>query len=189
MAEAVDQLELVTDEETFRVARNQIDQLALEPIRILKLVDHDRTEAEPLTLADRVVVAQEIARAQLQILEVERGLSVLALLIRNRELRQEVLEQISVGSRELVQRRLLDRSARLVVRGGALSACMKAREVEEPVGAHVALEQHESLPRSLALRVAGRAVVRQTLRGLAQVFRTRFEARTLTELQHELASR
>ena len=60
---------------TGRPAGEQVDQLTLEPVRVLELVDHDRPEAQLLALADSLVVSQEVARAQLQILEVERGLA------------------------------------------------------------------------------------------------------------------
>src|SRR4051794_4999271 len=91
--EAVDRLKLVADEEELRRraphlgfpgrrwsrlcrvwrrqpgARDQVDELALEPIRVLELVDHDRAEAQLLALADRVIVPQEVARRELQVLE------------------------------------------------------------------------------------------------------------------------
>ena len=64
VAEAVDRLELVADEEPLRVGPGQqVDQLALEPVRVLELVDHDRAEAQPLALAQRLVVAQQVAGA------------------------------------------------------------------------------------------------------------------------------
>ena len=57
VAEAVDRLELVPDEEELvhaglsRLdAREQVDELALEPVRVLELVHHERAEA-PLLLA------------------------------------------------------------------------------------------------------------------------------------------
>ena len=68
MAEPVDRLELVPDEEPLVVARtagDQVDELALQPVGVLELVDHDRPEAELLALADRLVVTQQIARAEL----------------------------------------------------------------------------------------------------------------------------
>ncbi len=55
VAEAVDRLELVADEEHVlrRPAREQVDQLALQRVRVLELVDHDRAETQLLGLADR----------------------------------------------------------------------------------------------------------------------------------------
>src|SRR5207253_3842132 len=47
MAEAVDRLELVTDEEDFgRGPAEEIHELALQAIRVLELVDHDRPEPQ-----------------------------------------------------------------------------------------------------------------------------------------------
>ena len=58
--EAVDRLELVADvEDVLRGAAGQeVDQLALERVRVLELVDHDRAEAQLLGLADPLVVAR-----------------------------------------------------------------------------------------------------------------------------------
>ena len=55
MAEAVDRLELVADEEQLlgRAGTQQVDEIGLEAVRVLELVDHDRAEAELLDLADR----------------------------------------------------------------------------------------------------------------------------------------
>jgi hypothetical protein len=120
--EAVDRLELVADREDVGVLGQQVDQLALEPVRVLELVDHDRAEAQGLLRADRLVVAQEVARDQLEVLEVERGLARFRRRVRLRETVEQHLEQVAVVGRELVQRRLLDRLSRLLVGGRALAA-------------------------------------------------------------------
>ena len=55
MPEAVDRLELVADREDLgelRV-RDEVDQLALQPVRVLELVDHDHAEPQLRRLADR----------------------------------------------------------------------------------------------------------------------------------------
>ena len=71
--EAVDRLELVADEEELAVlARQQVDQFALEAVRVLELVDHDRAEPPAFALSDLVVLPEELAREDLQVLEVER---------------------------------------------------------------------------------------------------------------------
>ena len=96
--EAVDRLELVTDEEDLgRGAGEQVDELALEPVRVLELVDHDRGEAELLALADLLVVAEQVARAELEILEVERRLAVLRGRVRVREAAQQLLQELAVA--------------------------------------------------------------------------------------------
>ena len=87
-----------------------------------------------LALADRLVVAQQVARVQLQVLEVERRLARLRLAIRRREARQQLLQQRAVARRSLVERRLLDGLARLLVRRGALARRAEAGQVHQPVG-------------------------------------------------------
>jgi hypothetical protein len=77
MAEAVDRLELVPDVEHLRVgaiADDEVDDLALEAIRVLELVDHDDAKALLLGRADRGVVAQQTTGGELQVLEVEHRL-------------------------------------------------------------------------------------------------------------------
>src|SRR5207302_1655419 len=93
VTKAVDRLELVADEENFAFARpggEEVDQLALQPVRVLELVDHDRAEPQLLALADGRFVAKQISRAQLQILEVECGLAVLRLLVLSGEAGQKL---------------------------------------------------------------------------------------------------
>ena len=79
VAEPVDRLELVADEEHVRVgavAAEQVDDVALQAVRVLELVDHDLAEAQLLRLADVGVVAQQVADEQLQVLEVEHRLAL-----------------------------------------------------------------------------------------------------------------
>ena len=118
VAEAVDGLELVTDEEQL-VRVEQIDQLALQPVRVLELVDHDRAEAQPLALGD-LGDREKIARPELEILEIERRLTILRLLVGGAEPGQELLQQVAVGRREDVEGRLLERAAGRLVRGEPL---------------------------------------------------------------------
>ena len=111
MPEAVDRLELVADEEDLGVlVREQVDELALEPVRVLELVDHDRAEAPALALADLGVVAQQLARQQLQVLEVERRLAVLGLAVGAVVGEQELLQLLAVAGGERLERGLLDRA-------------------------------------------------------------------------------
>ena len=128
VAEAVDRLELVADEEPLRVRPGQqVDELALEPVRVLELVDHDRAEAQPLALAQALVVAQQVAGVQLEILEVERRLAVLRRCVLGGEAVQELLQQLAVLQRQLVERRLLDRLPRLLVARRSLAARPECR--------------------------------------------------------------
>ena len=168
--EAVDRLELVADEEELGVrGAQQVDEVALEAVRVLELVDHDRAEAEALALADRLVVAQQIARVQLEVLEVERRLARLPLRVRSREAREQLLEQDAVANRRLVERCLLDGLPRLLVRRRTLARGAKAGEVHEPVRARVALEQRKQLLRIAALKLRRRRVVSQAPRRVAQL--------------------
>ena len=99
MAEAVDRLELVADEEQLLLptGAEEVDQVGLEAVRVLELVDHDRAEAELLHLPDRFVVAQELAGAQLQVLEVECRLAILRLGVGGREAGQQLLQELAVA--------------------------------------------------------------------------------------------
>ena len=132
MAEAVDRLELVADEEPLRIGPGEeIDELALEPVRVLELVDHDRTEAELLALTQRLVVTEEVARTQLQVLEVERRLAVLGGGVRVGEAEQELLQQFAVVERQCVERSLLHGPASLLEARAALGAHAQAAEIEQ----------------------------------------------------------
>ena len=108
--EAVDRLELVADEEEL-VAGDEVDQLALEPVRVLELVDADLPEAQLLALADRLVVAEQVAGPQLEVVVVERRLAVLRRLVAAVEALEELLEQLAVTRGDGVERRLLGRAA------------------------------------------------------------------------------
>ena len=88
--EAIDRLELVADEEEL-VAGDEVDQLALEPVRVLELVDADLPEAQLLALADRFVIAEQVAGPQLEVVVVERGLVVLRRLVAAVEAQEELL--------------------------------------------------------------------------------------------------
>jgi hypothetical protein len=191
MAESVDRLKLVADEEDLPLAaaaRQQVDQLALQPVRVLELVDHDRREAELLAGPDRLVVAEHVARAQLQVLEVEGRLAVLGVLVGAREPGQQLLQQIAVAGGELVERGLLDAAPCLLVRRRPLASKSQTRKVEEPLRPRLRLGEHECIPRGLARRVARRRVVDQAARRVAELGEARLEARPLTQLEDELTA-
>src|SRR5205823_4864481 len=154
-----------------------------------ELVDHDRPETELLYLADRFVVTQEVTCAQLQVFEVERGFAVLALLVGGGETGEQLLQQISVGRRELVQRRLLETAARLLVACGPFPPKPQIAEVEETVRRRIRLEIGKRLPRRLSLCVAGAVVVSEAASRFAKLVDSCGETRVLAELENELASR
>ena len=186
--EPVDRLELVADEEALRaVASDQVDQLALETVRVLELVDHDRAEAQLLACADRVVVAEQIARTQLEILEVQRRLAVFRLLVRRGEGRQQLLQQFAIGRRELVERCLLDRTACFLVGRGTLTTCEEVSEVAQTLRPRVRFEQDEHLRGGVELRLAAARVLRQTTSRLAQFLHARLQLRHVAQFEHELA--
>ena len=189
--EAVDGLELVADEEEI-LGREQVDQLALEPVRVLELVDEHRAEAPALAVADRRVIPEEVPRAQLEIFEVERRLALLGGRVSVGEAPQELLEQRPVSDCELVERRLLDRVARLLVArepvtwpapGGQVG------EIDEAVGRGRALQEVERTrrapPRRLGLLHSGRVLDGEPRR-LAQLIDPCLQLRPVDDLQHEV---
>ena len=110
MTEAVDRLELVTDGED--LARplpggEQIDELALQRVRVLEFVDHHDPEAKLLGLEHGGVGSEQIARRELEILEVDDRLTVLRLRVCAAK-PQQLLEQIAVTRRELLERGALE---------------------------------------------------------------------------------
>ena len=165
MAEAVDRLELVADEEDLGVlVREQVDELALEPVRVLELVDHDRAEAPALALADLGVLAQQLAREQLQVLEVERRLAVLGLPVGAVVGEQQLLQLLAIAGGELLQRGLLDRGARLLELGRAA----KSERSSSPSGPGAESRKRSAAapacaPRRAAPRAAPRAVAARSL--------------------------
>ena len=168
--EAVDRLELVPDEEQLAVlAGEEVDQLALQPVRVLELVDHHRAEAPALALADVVVLLQDLAREKLEVLEVERGLTVLRLAVGAVVGEQELLELLAVSGGERFERGPLDGVPRLLVRLALAPAHAEVGEVEQHLGRWRRLEEAQRLGLSergcrraqvvepfVELRVAGR---------------------------------
>ena len=128
VAKAVDRLELVADREDFgRVRmRCEVDELALEPVRVLELVDHDEPEAQADRVADLLVVAQEVPRRELEILEVDDGLAPLRRVVLGREPLEQLLEQLAVVRGELLERGLLDGLSLVLVRRRARTAALES---------------------------------------------------------------
>ena len=117
--EAVDRLELVADEEQLLrgPGAQEIDEVRLEAVRVLELVDHDRAEAELLDLPDRLVALEEVACLELEILEVEGRLPILGGGVRGTEPGQQLLEEIAVARRELLEGERRTAALRVVERG------------------------------------------------------------------------
>src|ERR687888_507189 len=182
MPEAVDRLELVPDEEEL-VGSDQVDQLALEAVRVLELVDHHRAEAPRLALLDVLVLAEEIACRKLEILEVDPRLPLLRACVRAREALEQLLQEVAVARREHVQSRLLDR-----LPGGLVAfepfpwptARRELREVEQVLGLPVVLEHLEHPDRLRSLLVVP-VFVDQTASRLAKGLDPLPERRSLAE--------
>ncbi len=111
------------------------------------------------------MVAQEVARGELEILEVERRLAFLRGRVRLGEPREQLLQQLVVACGELVERRPLDGLASLLVGRRALAARPQRREIEQPLGQRRLRSDAERLlgVRALVLgrrRVGGEAACR-----------------------------
>ena len=186
--ESIDRLELVADEEQLLAVGavgQQVDDLALEPVRVLELVDHDRAEAPALPLAHPGVVTQQVARRQLEVFEVECRLPVLAGTVGLAEALEQLLEQVAVACGELVQRRLLHAAPRLLVADRALAARLQLAEVEEPFGERPLGQELERARRRGAGGLASVGVVHETLGGVLQLGDPFRQPRTIAELEDE----
>ena len=103
MAEAVDRLELVPDEEDVLPggpAAENVDEVALEAVRVLELVDHDRAKTQLLGFAHPLVAQQQLACAELQVFEVERRLPLLRRGVFGGEELKQLLQQVPVARGE-----------------------------------------------------------------------------------------
>ena len=186
--EAVDRLELVPDEEPLGVGPGQqIDELALEPVRVLELVDHDRAEAQPLALAQRLVGTEQVAGVELEVLEVERRLAVLRRCVLGGEAVQQLLQQLAVLQRQLVERRLLDRLARLLVARRPLAARPQPGEIEQTVGQRRRLREHGRLGRGTARSVRRVGIVGKPACHRCKLVELGLQVGPLAELEVELA--
>ena len=188
--EPVDGLELVPHEEQV-FGGEQVDQLALEPVRVLELVHEHGAEAPALALADLGLVAEQVPGGQLQILEVQRGLGGLGRRIRVREAAEQFLEQGAVARGELVESGLLDGTPGLLVGGRTLTLAPAGREVgevEEPLGMRRPLEELDDAHAGLASRVRSLGVVGEAPCCLAELLDPGIEPRPLRHFQHELAA-
>ena len=167
----------------------EIDELALEAVRVLELVDHDRAEAQLLAVADRLVVAEEVARASWRSSKSSADSRSFAAAYASGELVQELLQQVAVLRATLVERGLLDGLAGLLVRGGALAARARSPRGRAGAPARGALEQLERGAAGAARCVGRAGVVGEAARRLAQLLDALREAGPLAELELELAAR
>ena len=189
MPKAVDRLELVADDEEIgvRSLAQEVEQLGLQPVRVLELVDHDRAEPLPLAGADRRIVAEQVPRPELEILEVDRRLRVLGVRVRLAERRQELLQELAVAGGELLERGGDQHVARLGERGGPRPARLHVREGEQALGKGRRLEQLQRRGGGRLLLIRGAHVVAQSRGSLAQRLDPLLQRRARLRLEHELA--
>ncbi len=191
MPEPVDRLELVTDREHLGQLRmrHELHELALEPIRVLELVDHDRAEAELYLLANRLVGSEQVARRELEILEVDHGLAPLRGRVLGGEALEKLLQERAIGGGELLESSPLRGLPRLLERGRPRAPAGERREIDETLGRRARVERADGLGRVSSLCGRRRLVGCQPSRLGAKRGRGLREARPLAELEHELAPR
>ena len=168
--------------------RHELHELALEPVRVLELVDHDHAEAELNLLANRVVGSEQVARGELEILEVDRGLASLRGRVLGGEALEELLQQRAIGGGELLESSPLRCLPRLLERGRPRAPAGERREIDETLGRRSSVESANGLGRVSSLRGRRRLVSGQPRRLRSERSRGAREARSLAELEHELAA-
>ena len=189
--EAVDRLELVADDEEVAAlgGSEQVEQLGLEAVRVLELVDHDRPEPLSLPLADLVVVPEQVACAELEVLEVERGLAVLRVRVGGGERRQELLQQLAIACRELLERGGDDGVPRLGEARGARAAHLQVTEREKPLGKRRGAEEIERRLGGVTLQRRRLHVADETRRRLPHPVDSFAERRARAGLEDEVPPR
>jgi hypothetical protein len=160
---AVDGLELISDGEDLREIgmRDEVDELALEPIRVLELVHHDHAEPQLGRLADRGVVAQEVARRKLEVLEVDGRLTSLRGRVLGGEPLEELLQQVAVVRGKLLERSELRVLARRLERRRPRTARRERGQVDELLGPGPDRRNAQRLPCVPALGLGRRRVGRE----------------------------
>ena len=148
----------------------------------------ERKRCRSRSRIDRVV-AQQVARAQLEILEVERGLALLRLRIGSPERRQELLEELAVACGEVLERGRHHRVARLGEPGRARPASPHLDEDEKPLGQGGRIEDVERSGCGPSLRLGRPRVVEEQPGRLPEGFEPLGQRRAQTRLEHELAAR
>ena len=190
VAEPVDRLELVSDREDLRRIGvcNEVDELALQPIRVLELVHHDHPEAQLRRLAHGRVVAEQVARGELQVLEVHDGLATLRRRVLGSEPLEQLLQEIAIRCGQLLERRLLHALACGLERGRAPASRRERREVDEPLREGPVRDDAECLVGVAALRLGRGRIGRQRIRLDAQRRDRTGDVGPLTELELEVPS-
>ena len=190
MPEAVDRLELVAHGEDLRRLRvgGEIDQLALEPVRVLELVDHHEAKAKPHRVAHRLVISEEVTGGKLEILEVDGRLASLRGRVLGGEALEQLLEQIPVRRGEVLERGSLERLAGQLVRRRAHTPALQPGEIDHPLGRRLVAGDAKRLRRRPALVLGGRRVRGEAGRLLSKSRDRLGDARTRAKHEDEVAA-
>ncbi len=168
--EAVDRLELVADEEQLLrgAGAQKIDQPRLQLVRVLELVDHDRAKPQLLELPDRLIRLDQLDRAKLQVLEVECRLAVLRLPIGLGEAGQQLLQELAVARRELLECDRVHVLARIAERRRTHAADGRGRQLDQALREARRLKEIEDVGRRVFLRLRGPGIQQQRIDLAAQ---------------------
>ena len=190
MPEPVDRLELVADREDLGELGmgDEVDQLALQTVRVLELVDHDHAKAELRRLADLAIVAKQVAGGELEVLEVDDRLAPLGGRVGDAEALEQLLEKLAIVRGQLLEGGALGRLPRLLERRRARPLAAERREIDEPLGRRPFAEHVEQLAGVPALGRGRRRVRGQRLRLGDQPRHGVTRVRPLAELEDEVAS-
>ena len=188
--EAVDRLELVADGEDLGEVgvRDEVDELALQPVRVLELVHHDHPEPQLRRLAHRRVVAEQIACGELEILEVDDRLTTLRRRVLRAEPLEQLLQEVAVRRGQLLERRPLHGLPRGLERGSPAASTRERRQIDELLRRGAARRDAKRLARVPTLGLGRRCVGDERL-GLGAERRHRArDVGPLAQLELERAS-
>ncbi len=157
MAEGVDRLQLVAHRAGV-VARHQLEQLELQGVGVLELVDHDALEALAIAGGDAGLADEQVAREQLEVVEVDAAASALGRRVGVGVAPQQLVDQRQGGDRVAIGAAPSPRASQrgaVGVGGGRLQRVGVARHLRGP-----------SDRRRAAASSAARHVVERLARGV-----------------------
>ena len=186
--EPVDRLELVADEEHLAFAGPSASRSTSSHWRrFVSWNSSTISERKRSCSRSRIsrVVAEEVARRELEILEVERRLALLGAGVRLVEAVEELLQELAVAGRDRVERRLLDPLPRFLVARGALAPGAERGQVEQPVRQRPGVDERQQRGGVVARKRGRGRIGREAPGSLAEVVEPLVERRGLAELEHE----
>src|SRR5919198_1176999 len=130
-------------------------------------------------------VAEEVAREELEVLEVEHRLPRLRGGVLVGEAREELLEEVAVAERQLLECGLLDAAPGFLVRRRPLASRRQLAEVAQPLRVRPDLEGERG---ARALELGGGLVLGQAAGRHAQLLQAVGEIGPLAQLEHEVAA-